>query len=121
MNVKHIVIAVLINSLVSTALIAIYDHSVRRPATPKFASLDISELYRVKQESLATAVAKPGATEAERASITLLAAKFGNDVESLMRAFPVECGCIVIAKPALLGDLGNIPDYTNEAKRRLGI
>lgn len=121
MNTKDVAICALVSGALTTGLIALYDHVVRRPSIPKFASLDIGELYRVKQESLAAAVAKPGATDADRASITAVAAKFGNDVEGLMRAFPAECGCILIAKPALLENVGNIPDFTNEAKRRLGM
>jgi cytochrome c556 len=121
MNLRALAFNLLISVTVSALSLAAYDRLVRRPSVLRLAALDVSELYKIKQESLADAIIKPGVTDADRVAITASATKFGSDVEKLLAQLPLECHCIVIAKPALLGDTGNIIDLTEDAKRRLGI
>ena len=88
---------------------------------PRIATLDVAEIYRLKESQFAALLTKPGASEPERAQAIELARAFGAELTALTRTLPNECGCLVLTQAAVVGRGENIPDLTPEIKRRFGL
>ncbi|MCW5632775.1 MAG: hypothetical protein KIT17_05500 [Rubrivivax sp.] len=46
---------------------------------------------------------------------------FGPRLEGVLRQISTECGCVVAAMAAVVGDVASVPDYTHVAAGRLGV
>ena len=87
----------------------------------QMATLDVAEIYRLKENQFTALVIKAGATEADRAQAIELARSFGSELSSLTQSLPRECGCLILARAAVIGAGDSIPDLTPEIKRRFGL
>lgn len=87
----------------------------------RVATLDIAEIYRLKERQFAALLTKPGASEADRGQAIELARAFGTELAALTRSLPNECGCLVLTQAAVVGSGENIPDLTPAVKRRFGL
>ena len=109
-------------SVVNAAIVLLAYHAWDvEHGRPRLATLDIAEIYRLKENQFAALLTKPGASEPERAQAIELARAFGNDLSALTRSLPNECGCLVLTKAAIVGAGERIPDLTPEIKRRFGL
>jgi hypothetical protein len=88
---------------------------------PRFSVLDVGELYRAKENQVATMLVKRDATEADRAAALKHAAAFGVEVGVLIDTLRDECGCLILARGAVVGPSPQLPDLTPEFRRRLGL
>ena len=69
------IVVVAVNALVSAALIAAHANWIA--PQPRFALLDVGELYRLKESRIAAVLVKPDAGEAQRLAALEEAAAFG--------------------------------------------
>lgn len=126
--------AVVVNALVAaciTALgIAAYDVTVRQPRTPRLAVVDIARVYGAAERGLkertlsrgpddgqppAAGAAGPDRSPLRRAE------DFGPLLESVLKDLSKECRCAIVAMATVVGGDSTIPDYTQEAARRMGL
>ncbi len=114
-------IVLLINALMTSALIAAHARWIAPAHTPRMAVLDVAELYRLKEHELTSALMKPDAKEAERADALKRAHAFGTDVSTLIAQLPTECDCMIVARGAVVGSPKNLRDLTPLVRQRLGL
>jgi len=97
-----------------------YDRYVRIPQTPRFGVVDVADVYRIKTSQLVDDMLKAGETREARDAVKSRADAFGNDVERLMASLAADCGCVVLARPAVVAG-GSVPDFTDALKSKLGL
>jgi len=113
-------VLMLVNALLAAALIAAHAQWLA-PRPPRLAVLDVGELYRLKEREVAAVLVKANASDEERLAALKRAAAFGNDLNTLVESLPAECGCLVLARGAVVGEAQALPDLTPNVRRRLGL
>lgn len=121
MNPSSRGIVLLLNAGISALMIAGYALWLAPSHTPRFAVLDVAELYRLKETQVAAQLVKPGASDTERTVLLKNVHGFGADVTRLIDVLKQECGCLIVAHGALVGPDTRLPDLTPELRRRLGL
>ena len=121
MSRKAIALLILWSFANPAALLTAYHAWNAGHARQKIATLDVGEIYRLKENQFTALLLKPGASEADRAQAIELARTFGTELAALTQSLPRECGCLVLTKAAIVGGGENIPDLTPEIKRRFGL
>ena len=111
----------LINAVISAAMIGIHAYWLAPRQGPQLAVLDVAELYRLKEAQVAAALVKREGTEEERAALLKRVSNFGADVTRVLQTLPDECRCLVLARGALIGPHTQLPDLTPDVRRRLGL
>ena len=120
MKPLHAITLVLINVLVTVTLIVTYGLWLA-PSRPRLATLDVVELYRLKEAQVRAVLMKSGATEQERENALKQASGFGEEIARLIDLLPADCGCLVLARGALIGRAQDVPDLTPEVRRWMGL
>ncbi len=92
-----------------------------RTLQPKFAVLDVTELYRLKEAQITASLVQRDADPASRQRLLEAATQFHQDLQALLRDLPKECGCLVLNRAALLGSETEVNDMTLLARQRLGL
>ena len=110
-----------INTVVSLALAAGVAAWMQRTQKPTFGTLDVAELYRLKEAQVAAVLVKRDSGDAERILAIQRAAIFGAELSKLIDTLPEECGCLVLTRGAVLGTGANLIDLTPDVRRRLGL
>jgi hypothetical protein len=115
--------ALLLTMSVATSLCLFIVHQkwMVTPSMPLLATLDIGELYRLKESQIASVLLKAEGTEKDRAAMLERAASFGRELDALLKALPSECRCLILARGALIASQPPLPDLTSEARQRLGL
>ena len=121
MTRRDAALLIAINALVSLTLACGVSIWVQRTQQPTFATLDVAELYRLKESQVAAVLVKPGIGDTERAIAIQRAAAFGSEVSKLIDTLPAECACLVLTRGAVLGSGAQIADLTPDVRRRLGL
>ena len=88
---------------------------------PAFGTLDITELYRLKESQVAAVLIQRDSGDADRLLAIQQAAAFGAQVSKVLETLPQDCGCLVVAPGALLGTSTQIVDLTPQVRRQLGL
>ncbi|MBE0612138.1 MAG: hypothetical protein IH604_00575 [Burkholderiales bacterium] len=121
MNVRTALLLLLASALINAALLLAYAVWIAPPRAPRLATLDVGELYRLKETQVAAVLMKGEATDEERISALKRAGAFGAEVTTLIQALPEECSCLILARGAVIGERQALPDLTPEVRRRLGL
>ena len=121
MNTPSRLSVLLINALLSAVMIFIYATWIVPPRMPRLMVLDVAELYRLKETQVTAQLVKPDATDADRTAILKSVQGFGVEVTRLIQALPEACGCLILARGALIGKDTELPDLTPDVRRRLGL
>ena len=121
MSLRAASLLLLANALINAALILVYAVWIAPPRAPRLATLDVGELYRLKETQVAAVLTKREATDEERSGALKRASAFGAEVTTLIQALPEECGCLILARGAVIGERQALPDLTAEVRRRLGL
>ena len=88
---------------------------------PRFGTLDIAELYRIKEQQVAAVLVKRDSGDVDRLQAIQQAAEFGAQVSKILETLPQACDCLVVAPGALLGSPTRLVDLTPDVRRRLGL
>ena len=110
-----------INTVVSLALAAGVAAWMQRTQKPTFGTLDVAELYRLKEAQVAAVLVKRDSGDAERILAIQRAAIFGAELSKLIDTLPEECGCLVLMRGAVLGSGAQLVDLTPAVRQRLGL
>lgn len=110
-----------INAVLSLAITAGVGHWVLRSHRPVFATLDVAELYRLKESQIAAILVKRDSPDSERVLAIQRAAAFGAELSKVIETLPDECRCLVLARGALLGSDAQLIDLTPRVRQRLGL
>ena len=119
MTAKTALLLLLASALINVALLAAY--AVWIAPTPRLATLDVGELYRLKEAQVAAVLTKREATDEERVGALKAAGTFGAEITALIEALPQECRCLVLARGAVIAERQALPDLTGEVRHRLGL
>ena len=112
---------VAINTVVSLAMVAGVSAWMQRTQKPTFGTLDVAELYRLKEAQVAAVLVKRDSGDAERILAIQRAAIFGAELSKLIDTLPEECGCLVLMRGAVLGSGTQLLDLTPAVRQRLGL
>ena len=124
MTKRDAALLIAINALVSLALVAGVGGVstwLLRTQKPTFGTLDVAELYRLKESQVAALLVKRDIGDTERAVVIQRAAAFGGEVSKLIETLPDECACLVLTRGAVLGSNVQMVDLTPDVRRRLGL
>lgn len=110
-----------INAVVSLAIVAGGSLWVQHRQKPAFGTLDVSELYRLKEAQVAAVLVKRDSADTERLLAIQRAAAFGAELSKVIETLPQDCGCLVLARGAVLGTGTHLVDLTPDVRRRLGL
>ncbi len=105
----------------SLALVGVAADVVMRTPPRTFAVLDVAELYRLKEAEIAAVLMRQDTPEPARAQALARAAAFSASVTTLLASLPGECGCLILARGAVVGSDAAVPDLTPAVRRRLGL
>ena len=108
-------LAILVGAATSAAVTLAY-HLIR-PAPPRFATLNVAQLFTERQEELMKLVADGTGTAGAQKAMDL-ARDFGRQLEAEALALPQECHCVVLVRGAVVAG-GDLPDYTDAVRARL--
>ncbi len=121
MKVRAALILVLVNGLVSVLLLAAYALWIAAHQGPRLATLDVAELYRLKEFQVASALLKEGADEAQRTAALQRAEGFGVELGQLLQSLSRECACLILVQGAVASPSSALPDLTPDVRRKLGL
>jgi len=121
MTARAALVVLLINAMVSTALLASYSLWFTPARAPRLAVLDIAEIYRLKEKEIAAVLLKQDASDADRLHALKQASEFGTQITALIEQLPTECRCLILARGAVAGSKSTLPDLTPSVRQRLGL
>lgn len=110
-----------INALVSLATVAGIALWMQHTRQPAFGTLDVAELYRLKETQVAAVLVKRDSADSDRLMAIQQAAAFGAELGKIIESLPQECGCMVLARGAVLGTGVQLVDLTPAVQLRLGL
>ena len=114
-------ILALVNALLAALMILIYAHWFA-PRPTRLATLDVTELYRLKEQQVATVLMKHDVGEAERADALKHAASFGAEFSQLLQSVSQQCACLILVQGAVANSSSSATtDLTPEVRRKLGL
>lgn len=110
-----------INALVAAALLGgglyAYHRSMIAPAQ-RLGVVDVAEIWRVKEKQFADALGG-GAKDAEQTTAMEIARSFAERLSPALEELAGECGCLVLARSAVVVQGSNVVDLTPALKRKL--
>ena len=121
MTRRDAALLIALNASLSLAAVVGASAWLLRAQKPTFGTLDVAELYRLKESQVAEMLVKRDMGDTERAMAIQRVAAFGGEVSKLIETLPEECGCLVLTQGAVLGSDTHLIDLTPDVRRRLGL
>lgn len=121
MTRRDAALLIAINTLLSLAMVGGVSAWFLRAQKPTFGTLNVAELYRLKESQVAAMLVKRDTSDTDRAMAIQRVAAFGGEVSKLIESLPEECGCLVLTRGAVLGSGAQLIDLTPDVRRRLGL
>lgn len=93
------------------------------PATLPMATVDVGELYRLKERKLTERLLRSDASQQDRALVLQEAADFGAALDAAIAQLPLQCHCLVLARGAVLASEPDtsLTDLTPGLRKQLGL
>ena len=121
MTARAALVVVIVNALLSAALLAAYATWIAPSRSPRLAVLDVAELYRLKEREIAAVLLKTDASEPDRLNALKRASEFGTQITTVIELLPAECGCLILTRGAIAGSSTTLFDLTPSVRQRLGL
>ncbi len=91
------------------------------PSGEAFATVDVAELYRLKEAQVTARLLDPETTDAGREAALREASGFGEELIALIGRLPAECRCLILSRGALIASTQAVPDLTARLREQLGL
>lgn len=121
MKTRAALILVLVNGLLAALMLVVYALWWVPPQPARLATLDVAELYRLKEFQVAAVLMKRDANEAERTEALKHAENFGVELSHQIQSLSEECTCLILVQAAVASPSSALPDLTPALRRKLGL
>lgn len=105
---------IVINALVAALILGggqyAYHKRVVEPGQ-RFGVIDVAEIWRIKEAQFSDAT-RGGAADPQRAKAMEIAQQFAQRLPAALDELAHECGCVVLARSAIVAHNGNAVDLT---------
>ena len=91
------------------------------PSVEAFATVDVAELYRLKEAQVTARLLNPETTDAGREAALREASGFGEELSALIVGLPDDCRCLILSRGALIASTQPVPDLTARLREQLGL
>ena len=91
------------------------------PPDEAFATVDVAELYRLKEAQVTARLLNAETTDAGREAALREASSFGEELSALIGRLPAECRCLILSRGALIASTQPVPDLTARLREQLGL
>jgi hypothetical protein len=105
-------------ALLVAVSLAAYDRWILRPALA-IGAVDLSEIYRAKEAQFAQLLVATGSEE-EREQALQMARAFSQRLPVALDELPLECGCLVVLKTAVIGG-PRVLNLTPALRQKVGL
>ncbi len=91
------------------------------PPDEALATVDVAELYRLKEAQITDRLLHAEITDAGREAVLRQAAGFSEELSAVLGRLPGECRCLVLSRGALIAGARPVPDLTARLREQLGL
>jgi hypothetical protein len=115
--IAQILVSAVLSVLIVAAGLALYDHTVIRPALV-IGMVDVAEVYRAKETEFTQLLTRTTLDE-DRQKALLMARAFAQRLPVALEELPRDCGCLVVLKSAVAGPTPHTLDLTPLLRRKV--
>lgn len=115
--IAQILVSAVLSILIVAAGLALYDHTVIRPALV-IGMVDVAEVYRAKETEFTQLLTRT-TLEEDRQKALLMARAFAQRLPVALEELPRDCSCLVILKSAVAGPTPHTLDLTPLLRRKV--
>lgn len=115
--IAQILVSAVLSVLIVAAGLALYDHTVIRPALV-IGMVDVAEVYRAKETEFTQLLTRT-TLEEDRQKALLMAGAFAQRLPVALEELPRDCSCLVILKSAVAGPTPHTLDLTPLLRRKV--
>jgi hypothetical protein len=115
--IAQILVSAVLSVLIVAAGLALYDHTVIRPALV-IGMVDVAEVYRAKETEFTQLLTRTTLDE-DRQKALLMARAFAQRLPVALEELPRDCSCLVILKSAVAGPTPHTLDLTPLLRRKV--
>jgi hypothetical protein len=115
--IAQILVSAVLSILIVAAGLALYDHTVIRPALV-IGMVDVAEVYRAKETEFTQLLTRTTLDE-DRQKALLMARAFAQRLPVALEELPRDCGCLVVLKSAVAGPTPHTLDLTPLLRRKV--
>ena len=115
--IAQILVSAVLSVLIVAAGLALYDHTVIRPALV-IGMVDVAEVYRAKETEFTQLLTRT-TLEEDRQKALLMARTFAQRLPVALEELPRDCSCLVILKSAVAGPTPHTLDLTPLLRRKV--
>jgi hypothetical protein len=115
--IAQILVSAVLSVLIVAAGLALYDHTVIRPALV-IGMVDVAEVYRAKETEFTQLLTRT-TLEEDRQKALLMARAFAQRLPVALEELPRDCGCLVVLKSAVAGPTPHTLDLTPLLRRKV--
>jgi len=115
--IAQILVSAVLSVLIVAAGLALYDHTVIRPALV-IGMVDVAEVFRAKEAEFTQILTKT-TLEEDRQKALLMARTFAQRLPVALEELPRDCCCMVVLKSAVAGPTPHTRDLTPLLRRKV--
>lgn len=115
--IAQILVSAVLSVLIVAAGLALYDHTVIRPALV-IGMVDVAEVYRAKETEFTQLLTRT-TLEEDRQKALLMARAFAQRLPVALEELPRDCACLVVLKSAVAGPTPHTLDLTPLLRRKV--
>ena len=116
-SIAQLLVSAVLSVLIVAAGLALYDHTVIRPALV-IGMVDVAEVYRAKETEFTQLLTRT-TLEEDRQKALLMARAFAQRLPVALEELPRDCSCLVILKSAVAGPTPHTLDLTPLLRRKV--
>lgn len=94
-------------------------HTLFKQAPTRFGTINLDEVVKIREEQFVALLSKDNVSDKEREKAFEMVSSIGPEIKQGMAAIAQSCQCILLVQSAVLSM--EVPDYTNDLKKHLGM